>query len=52
VTTNGLQLTSGFQRSDVDMKSANETQAEAPELNLKPMSALSPLHEWKKKEGR
>lgn len=30
------------------MKSVNEAQAETPELNLNPMSALSPLHEWKK----
>jgi hypothetical protein len=33
------------------MKSVHEAQAEAPELNPKPMSALFPLYEWKKKEG-
>ena len=33
------------------MKSGNEAQAEAPELNSKWLSALSPLREWKEKEG-
>jgi len=28
---------------------ANEAQAKASELNLKPISTLAPLHEWKEK---
>jgi hypothetical protein len=36
----------------VDMKFANEAQAEAPELKPKPMSAISPLHEWNQKEEK
>ncbi len=33
------------------MKSVNKAQAEVPELHSKGMSARSPLHEWKEKEG-
>lgn len=47
-----LRHVNGLQRTYVSMKSAGKTQAEVPELNPKPMAALFPLHEWKKKEER
>ncbi|MBS0181722.1 MAG: hypothetical protein JSS39_04920 [Nitrospira sp.] len=42
----------GFHSTHVYVKSGGEVQVDAPVLNSKPMSALSPFHEWKEEERR
>lgn len=42
----------GLHSTHVYVKSGGEAQVDAPVLNPKPMSALSPFHEWKEEEKR